>query len=165
MTRIPPSLTRLLAAVALVLLHTAANADELHSYAKVNEDGSLLIENTLVRLYGIYIPETDRTCETYRQPPVCGPRAALALNFIIQGFVLCDIIGENDYGESVGWCRVGATAHERGTDLSAYLLERGWAVALPVAGVEYKTLEEMARARGLGIWGTPADVISNQTPW
>ena len=41
--------------------------------------------------------------------------------------------------------------------MSAYLLERGWAVALPDAPIEYQTLEKIAYRRGFGIWGFTID--------
>jgi endonuclease YncB( thermonuclease family) len=159
----PCSVSAVLVFAAVVGFAAALHAAELHSYARVNEDGSLRVGNTLVHLYGIHIPGTGRSCQTYRSPPVCGSRAALALNFIIQGFVRCEIVGHDDYGDKIGWCRVDTTGHQPGTDLSAYLLEKGWAVALPIAGVEYKTLEDIARARGLGIWGTPADAVNGSS--
>ncbi len=161
MRRATTAAVRLLLSILLTLSAVVAHAAGLNSYARVNEDGSLLVGNTLVHLYGIHIPATRRHCQTYRSPPVCGSRAALALNFVIQGFVRCEVVGLDDYGDKVGWCRVGATGHQRGTDLSAYLLERGWAVALPIAGTEYQTLEDIARSRGLGIWGTPVDSVSS----
>ena len=49
-----------------------------------------------------------------------------------------------------------------GEDLSAYLLEQGWAVALPDAPFEYQTLEKIARSRGFGVWGTPVDNIQRR---
>ena len=48
---------------------------------------------------------------------------------------------------------VGCLVFSEGDDLSAYLLERGWAVALPDASIEYQTLEKIARSRRIGIWG------------
>jgi endonuclease YncB( thermonuclease family) len=92
-----------------------------------------------------------------QHPPVCGSRAALALEFKIKGFVQCDIIREYGDGSLEGWCRVNAGKFDEGEDLSAYLLERGWAAALPDAPVEYEVLEKIARNRGLGIWGIPVD--------
>ena len=90
-------------------------------------------------------------------PPYCGSRAAIALDFKISGFVRCEIIDTNSDGSLVGWCRVKASHFSAGEDLSAYLLESGWAVALPDASIEYQTLEKIARSRKLGVWGTPVD--------
>ena len=134
-------------------------AREISSYAFINEDGTLRIKRKTIHLYGIHIPKTGKHCNTNLRPPVCGSRAALALEFKIQGFVSCEIIEENTDGSLVGWCRVNASRLNEGEDLSAYLLERGWAVALPDAPVEYKTLEKIAYRRGFGIWGIQIDNI------
>ena len=50
-------------------------------------------------------------------------------------------------------CRVGDE------DLSAYLLTRGWAVALPDAPFEYSALEKIARQQGIGVWGLAVDRV------
>ena len=135
----------------------ASAARELFSYAAINQDGTLQIEGKTVHLYGIHIPDSGRTCRSNRNPVVCGSRAVIALDHKIDGFVRCDIRGENRDGSLVGWCRVEALYFDEGEDLSAYLLERGWAVALPDAPFEYQTLEKISRARGFGVWGIPAD--------
>lgn len=139
------------------------HARELSSYAFVNEDGTLRIKRKTIHLYGIHIPETGNHCRTNIRPPVCGSRAALALEFKIQGFVRCEIMEEKTDGSLVGWCRAGASKFDEGTDLSAYLLERGWAVALPDAPVEYQTLEKIAYRRGVGVWGFTIDSFIKKT--
>lgn len=143
----------------LVLASTSLAAREISSYAAVNEDGTLRISGKTVHLYGIYIPDTNHTCSRNRNPPVCGSRAVLALEFKIDGFVRCDIINTNDDGSVVGWCRVKASSFDEGEDLSAYLLQKGWAVALPDGPFEYHTLEKIARSRQFGVWGTTVDNI------
>ena len=138
-------------------------AYEISSSARVNEDGTLRIKGKTIHLYGLHIPRTNRTCSNNRSPPVCGSRASVALDFKIHGFVRCEIMSRNDDGSLVGWCRIKVTHFDEGIDLSAYLLEKGWAVALPDAPFEYQTLEKIARARQFGIWGTPVD-RSNPRP-
>jgi endonuclease YncB( thermonuclease family) len=148
-------------AVASVLLLLAAGAisREISSSAIVNEDGSLRIDGKTIHLTGIHIPETNRTCNMNVRPPVCGSRASVALEFRIDGFVRCEIEERRPDRSYVGWCRVDASRFDEGEDLSAYLLERGWAVALPDASVEYQTLEKIARHRGMGVWGFPVDNV------
>jgi endonuclease YncB( thermonuclease family) len=147
----------------LVLVSVAAllagplNAREISSSARVNEDGSLRIKGKTVHLFGIHIPDTGRTCRTSQLPPVCGSRAVLALDFKIDGFVRCEIIQSNEDRSVVGRCRVNAGSFDEGEDLSAYLLERGWALALPDAPFEYQALEKISRNRGVGVWGIPVD--------
>lgn len=149
--------------MTLVALTTMpAHGWEISSYAFVNEDGTLDIKRKNIHLYGIHIPDTGKHCRTNIRPVVCGSRAVLALEFKIQGFVRCEIMDKNDDGSLVGRCRVNASNFNDGTDLSAYLLERGWAVALPNAPVEYQALEKIAYRHGVGVWGLTVDSIINR---
>lgn len=132
-------------------------AETLASYAFVNDDGTLRIKKKTIHLYGIHIPKTSNNCRTNQNPPVCGQRAALALEFKIKNFVSCEITSENPNGSLTGLCHVNYSKFDEGEDLSAYLLERGWAVALPDAPIEYQTLEKIARSRGWGVWGIAID--------
>ena len=145
---------------ALIFTAPGLEARELSSSARVNEDGSLRIEGKTVHLFGIHIPDSGRTCAVNRRPTRCGSRAYLALDFKIDGFVRCDVLDRNPDRSVIGWCRVNVSRHDEGEDLSAYLLERGWAVALPDAPFEYHTLEKIARNRGFGVWGMPVDIIN-----
>jgi endonuclease YncB( thermonuclease family) len=134
-------------------------AYEISSSARVNDDGSLRIKGKTIHLHGIHIPRTNRTCSGNRMPPVCGSRASVALDFKIDGFVRCEILEKNKDGSLVGWCRVKASHFDSGEDLSAYLLKKGWAVAIPGAPIEYQTLEKIAQSRHFGVWGMPVDRI------
>jgi endonuclease YncB( thermonuclease family) len=136
---------------------SAIIAETLTSYAFVNDDGTLRIKKKTIHLYGIHIPKTSNNCRTNQHPPVCGQRAALALEFKINSFVRCEITSDNPNGSLTGLCHVNYSKFEEGEDLSAYLLERGWAAALPDAPVEYHTLEKIARSRGWGVWGIAID--------
>jgi len=143
------------------LFPAATEAYEVTSYAGVNEDGTLRINGKTIRLFGIYIPDTGRTCARNRLPPVCGSRASVALEFKIDGFVRCELLERHPDRSYTGLCRVNSSAFSEGEDLSAYLLQRGWAVALPDAPFEYQTLEKIARARNFGVWGLPVDQVLN----
>jgi endonuclease YncB( thermonuclease family) len=128
--------------------------ETISGLAFVQEDSSLKISSDLVHLYGIYIPPTDHTCYTFVRPMPCGTRASLALEFKISGsFVYCTPRWTNPDGSTVASCRVG------NEDLSAWMLQRGWAVALPDAPVEYTVMERIAQSKGIGIWGIPIDII------
>jgi len=140
-----------------LLLPGQGYARDITSYAFINEDATLRIQKKTIHLYGIHIPATNQNCRTRQQPPVCGSRAALALEFKIQSFVKCEVISDNPDGSVTGLCWVNYSHFEEGDDLSAYLLERGWAVALPDAPIEYQTLEKIARSRSMGVWGISID--------
>jgi len=127
---------------------------DISSYAFVNDDGTLRIRGRKIHLFGIYIPPTNTICRSFTRPVECAPRAALALDFKIGAdFVRCDIKGKNADASLVAVCRAN------GEDLAAYLLQRGWAAALPKAPPEYAILERIARSRGLGVWGIPVDNV------
>ena len=145
--------------LALILLVQPGLAAELYSYAAVRSDGTLVINNTVVHLYGIHIPETGRTCSALSGKVVCGTRGVLALEAKVDRFVKCEVISTYEDGSVEGWCRINASTFRDGDDLSAYLLEEGWAVAFPGAPIDYHTKEKIARSRGIGVWGTPADIV------
>ena len=136
-----------LSLLSLLLAMTAAVAD-ISGYAFEQDDGSLRMSGRIIRLFGIYIPPTAQSCRAFERPITCAPQAALALDFKIGAdFVHCEPRSKNEDGSIVALCRVG------GADLSAYLLERGWALALPDAPFEYAALEKIARHKGVGVWG------------
>jgi endonuclease YncB( thermonuclease family) len=136
------------------VLAPKAYTAEIRSFAIVKEDGTLRLRGRTIRLYGIHIPATERTCQTFTRPVNCGTRAALALEFKIgANFVSCDPKWRNDDGSITAMC------HVEGEDLGAYLIERGWALALPDAPFEYVALEKIARSRGIGVWGFPGQGV------
>ena len=139
----------LLVHLALALLNApAVLAEEISSYAFVQDDGSLRVSGRTIHLFGIHIPPTAQACRRFERPVVCAPQAALALDFKIGAdFVRCTPQSVNDDRSITALCRVG------GQDLSAYLLERGWALALPDAPFEYAALEKIANRKGVGVWG------------
>jgi endonuclease YncB( thermonuclease family) len=140
--------------VVFALWNGPSLASDLSSYAFVNDDGSLRIGGKTIHLYGIIIPPTERTCQSFISPVRCGSRAALALDFKIgANFVHCDVKGENADHSLVAICRVDDE------DLATYLLQQGWVAASPDAPPEYVVLERIARHRGFGVWGIPVDRV------
>lgn len=132
----------------------AVQNNEISSFASVQDDGTLKLAGYLVHLYGIYIPPTDHTCYTFVRPMPCGTRASLALAFKIEGnFVHCIERMRHPDGSIAASCNVDDQ------DLSEWMLQKGWAVALPNAPFEYAAMEKIARARSLGVWGIPIDRV------
>lgn len=148
-----PALLCALAAGLLLIPAVSHGVSELTSYAFIRDDATLEVAGRHLRLYGIYIPETGRTCEPRIRPVRCSSRAARALRFKVRGFVRCRLGGEYDDGSIAAYCRVEEQ------DLGAYLIERGWAVALPNAPFAYHVSERIARHRGFGVWGFNVDRI------
>lgn len=140
--------------LALLFLSFDATPAELHSYALVQDDGTLKIRNRIVHLYGVYLPPTGFTCQSNFDPVRCGSRAALALRLKIGSrFVRCEIVHKNPDRSVSAVCSV------KGEDLATYLLQLGWAVATPDAPFEYVVLERIARSQQVGVWGFPVDQV------
>ena len=139
---------------ALALGIASAAAAEFTSYAIVRNDGSLIIQSRVVRLYGIYIPDTGFTCRSITSPVECGSRAAIALEFKTGNhFVTCREVAALSDGSVSAVCWI----EDDGEDLAAYLIRQGWALARPGAPFEYAALERIAERRGLGVWGFQVD--------
>ncbi len=134
-------------------LSLPARAD-IESFAIVHDDGSLEVRGRTIHLFGIHIPRTDRACRSSIRPVRCASEAALALDFRIQSFVRCQVMSRNRDRSLNARCFVKASGAvtDPDEDLSAYLLERGLALALPSAPFEYQALERIARAQGRGVW-------------
>lgn len=137
--------------LALLGVGGAVSAADISSYAFVQHDGSLKVDGKTIQLFGIYIPPTDDACRPDERPVRCSSRAALALEFKISGFVRCTPQERFDDGSISAVCR------SNGEDLAAFLLQRGWALALPDAPFEYVAFERIAQNRQLGVWGFPLD--------
>lgn len=157
--RTPLSLCLLLLLLPGIAL--SASAPEFEGHAIVRSDGSLLIKNRVVHLHGIYLPSTNRQCRAWISPVRCDERAVLALDFFVKGFIRCVERARNDDGSIQATCWRDRSSFDPGTDLAAYLIERGWALALPNAPFEYHAMERIARSRELGVWGWPVDSITS----
>lgn len=142
-----------------VILQPGPALAEFKSYAVVRADASLLIRGKVVRLFGLYIPDDERVCKFFVRPASCGARAAVALDFRITGFVTCQEVAENRDGSIDAICYADRSTFKEGTDLGAYLIRKGLALALPNAPFEYHALEKIARAQRRGVWGFPVDTI------
>lgn len=149
-----------LLALGLIFGHGAAVANEIVSYAIVQDDATLKVQGKRIRLFGVYPVDLRRFCDDTFRPARCQTRAAVALASKIQGFVRCDPEVRYRDGTIGAFCSVeGPGLLDPPVDLGAYLIREGWAVALPQAPFEYHTLEKIARVNRRGVWGFQADSI------
>lgn len=149
----------LLAASSCCLFPSAVSAFEVSSYAFVNDDGTIRIRNRTFRLFGLYVPRMAYTCQRFTLPITCASQPRLALEFKIDSkFVHC--VGDGQYGDGTypAYCDVD------GYDLGIYLLEQGFAMALPDAPLEYMLIERIARSRGTGVWAIPGQDLYRFPP-
>ena len=145
---------RFLAFAEMATMQEAEPEPGIYSFAFVQQDGALKIAGELIRLFGIDIVPTDPSCNTFVRPLPCGIRASLAQQFKISGdFVQCTARATNPEGS------ITASGSAGNEDLSAYRLQRGWAVALPDAPFTESAMQRIASSRGIGIRETPVDLI------
>jgi hypothetical protein len=139
-----------LALACLPVMHGAlAQAADVHGLGRVQEDGSLLVADTVVHLTGIYIPSLRRECRTTG----CMPQAVRTLRRKVGGFVHCAIVAERGDGSLEGFCSTaGRGVLDPRTDLGAWLIEQGFALTDDLAPPEYISLERLAEAQGRGLW-------------
>ena len=143
---------RLLAILLLAALPwgvSAADPGEITGVASVIDGDTIDIHGTRIRLHGIDAPESKQLClDGVGKEWRCGQKAALALaDRIGRSPVSCEKQDMDRYGRVVGQCSVG------GTDVNAWLVAQGWAVAYQQYSRDYVGQEDEARAAGRGIWG------------
>lgn len=127
----------------------------LEGQASVIDGDTLEIHGERVRLEGVDAPEARQVCQLEGKPWRCGQAAALALDaFIASRPLRCEWRARDRYGRVLGLCTVG------GTDLGAWLVRSGWALAFRRFSTAYVPLEDEARAASTGLWASTFDL-----PW
>ena len=124
------------------------HAADLAGQATIIDGDTIEIHGTRIRLFGIDAPESRQTCEAAGQVYRCGQQAALALaDHIGRHTVSCTSKGDPDrYGRMIAICTAS------GDDLSAWLVEQGWALAYRRYSTAYVGQEQAAESAGLGMW-------------
>lgn len=125
-----------------------ASAPQISGPASIIDGDTIDIRGERIRLHGIDAPETGQQCQNRSGEPYrCGQKAAFALADRIGGHtVRCEILDRDRYSRHVGRCFVGET------DLNAWMVAQGQAVAYRRFSSEYVPLEAVARAERLGTW-------------
>lgn len=134
-----------LAAVTAVL---AIDRSFIVGQASVIDGDTIEIHGQRIRLLGIDAPESSQTCSDARGKPYrCGQKAALALSDRIgRRTVSCEPRDLDRYKRVVAVCSIDAT------DLNAWLVSQGLAVAYRRYSHDYTAQEDAARAAGRGVW-------------
>jgi endonuclease YncB( thermonuclease family) len=135
---------------------TAQPADAgLTGIASVIDGDTIDIHGQRIRFHGIDAPESRQTCERNGKPWRCGQQAALALSdYLGQKSVRCEKKDVDRYKRIVAICYVGTT------DVNAWLVREGWALAYRQYSKDYVAIEEAARRQKVGIWQGEV-----QAPW
>jgi endonuclease YncB( thermonuclease family) len=125
----------------------ASRGDAIIGRASVIDGDTIEVRRTRVRLHAIDAPESRQTCRIDSQPWPCGRRAAGELaNLIGVRNVACVRRDTDRYGRAVAVCHVGDT------DLGAWMVENGWALAYRQYGADYVVQEITARVARRGLW-------------
>jgi endonuclease YncB( thermonuclease family) len=131
---------------------TATPASPLIGRARVLDGDSLEISGARIRLEGIDAPEWRQTCvDPKGQTWSCGQTAAQELRSYIGGRELtCARHGVDRYNRILATCSM-----PDGSDLNAWIIRQGWAVASGDAG-HYRSEQHEAEAAQRGVRNIPA---------
>ena len=116
--------------------HTVIDGDTIH------------MGEERIRLHGIDAPEQAQSCQDENGHAWrCGKAATAALREFIDGSnVECEQRDIDRYG------RIVAVCYKDGTDINAWMVRNGWAVAYTRYSTDYVDEEAAARSEGRGIW-------------
>jgi len=127
---------------------SAAPLAPLNGAAVVVDGDSLEIGKTRIRLEGIDAPELEQTCADPKgQTWPCGRSASRAVRTHLQGHdVRCEPKGLDQFKRVLAVCFLSD-----GSDLNAWIVRQGWALAYGYAQV-YRPEQDEAQAANRGIW-------------
>lgn len=147
-----PAVTMLLVGL-LILVYgyrhwTAEPLAPVSGRARVADGDSIEIAGSRIRLEGIDAPELQQTCtDRAGQSWPCGRTAADELrNHLAGREVTCLPSGRDRFRRLLAVCTLAD-----GTDVNAWLVRQGWAVAYDRNG-SYRAEQIEAKAAHLGIW-------------
>jgi endonuclease YncB( thermonuclease family) len=132
------------------------SAQPLTGIARVIDGDTIEVRGTHIRLNGIDAPESKQTCEANGQSYACGEQATEALIVLLGARpVQCTERGKDRYQRIIATCQVDST------DIGAWMVEHGWAVAYRKYSLEFVSAEDRAHAAKLGIWAGTFDMPEN----
>ena len=125
-------------------------ASSLGGVPRIIDADTLELSKQRVRLQGIDAPESAQSCRlTDGRRYQCGKQATAALRTHLgRAAIRCAIDGRDRYGRGLGTCYTSD-----GTNLNAWLVQQGHALAYRQYSTEYVPDEDHARAGRVGLWG------------
>lgn len=138
-----------LAAALCLSASLAVSGSEKHidGSARVIDGDTLDISGQHIRLYGIDAFEKKQTCTISGTVWPCGEYAKRAMLGVTTGKdVYCEGTQHDRYGRLIGKCSVGDT------DLGAFMVKSGLALAYREYSLDYVDDEQLARKGSIGAW-------------
>ena len=149
--------------MALLVTDRPSDAAALNGPAQVIDGNSIAVGGRTVRLFGIDAPDETQTCRRRGAEWRCGQDAGWALAAKIERhWVLCDThAGPAGDAPETPDQPISAVCYMDGRriDLSAWMVEQGWALADRRSDA-YLAQEHAAQAAGRGLWSG-----TFQPPW
>ena len=143
-----PRLKSIMINIAGTFLPFSPVIDMLRGGVDVIDGDTLQLGSKRIRLHGIDAPESAQTCRKGFRAWACGAEATRALQGLIGiSAVKCEKRNIDRYG------RVVATCHAGRTNMNAWMVRNGWAVAYrQYGGAAYAADELVARRKRAGVW-------------
>jgi len=141
-------MSRLTAALILLLAPTLAHAADVSGVPKIREADSIQIGNNRLRLSGIDAPSVDQLClNTKGERWTCGVAARDELIKHVEGKSWTCHLGQADRrGRALSRCEVD------GEDIQKWLVRSGWALAYDRFSHDYDADQKEAREAKVGMW-------------
>jgi endonuclease YncB( thermonuclease family) len=114
--------------------------------ARVIDAGTIQIDKSIIRLFGIVAPGPRQKCLRGSLPWLCGAAAKKYLQ----------ALADRKHARCVSVQAFNAKCIVNNRDLSNEMVRSGWAVA-DEAGGAYRSAEEKARAGKRGLWASVSD--------
>ena len=141
-------LTKLLPAIALVLLPALAEAADITGVPKIHDGDQVVIGSSRIRLRGIDAPSVDQLClNNTGERWTCGVAARDELmHHTDKKSWTCHVERTDRRGRNVAKCDVD------GEDIQKWLVASGWALAYVRFTHDYEADEKAAREAKAGMW-------------
>lgn len=139
----------ILTGMLLALISLPVMALEISGTATIQDGDTFRIGAQVIRLNGIDAPENGQNCDKSGRSYNCGAKAENKLRSLLRDGVTCSGDRFDDFNRLLADCVAG------GEDVSASMVQSGWALAFRKYSTAYVGDEEAAREGNRGMWSGP----------